>query len=541
MARRRGIAASLAQMQRELAGQQAAQARARAAAQREAERARKAYERAQAADEKERRRLYLESRAADVDASNEALERQVAELETLLAASLPIDDYLDFESLKTTPDITEFDPGSLAVPEPPPDAAAFAVPPLSGVKKLLPGAKESHAAALNEARLRYDAAVADHARREQERVAAWRRAYDEHEQRRSEIVAEAERANAEIDAFRDEFKRGDPDAIVSYFQYVLQRSSYPDGCPQQFRLAYVPESKQLVVEYQVPPASIVPAVKAYRFVKTKDEVTSSPRLATAIRTTYGAVVAQITLRTIHELFEADRLQHIETQVLNCVVDTLDPATGKAIRPVLLSVRTTRGVFMELDLAHVDPMACLKHLGASVSKNPVELVPVRPVLEFDMVDKRFIEASDVLSGLDQRPNLMDLTFGEFEELITNLFSRMGLESRLTQASRDGGVDCVAFDPRPVFGGKVVIQAKRYKGTVGVSAVRDLFGTVHNEGASKGILVTTSGFGQASFEFANGKPLELIDGANLLYLLAEHAGVEAKIVPPDDWVDPKSGPR
>ena len=88
----------------------------------------------------------------------------------------------------------------------------------------------------------------------------------------------------------------------------------------------------------------------------------------------------------------------------------------------------------------------------------------------------------------------------------------------------------------FGGKVVIQAKRYKGTVGVSAVRDLFGTVHNEGASKGILVTTSGYGSASFEFANGKPLELLDGTNLLYLLAEHAGIEARIEPPADWVDP-----
>ena len=35
------------------------------------------------------------------------------------------------------------------------------------------------------------------------------------------------------------------------------------------------------------------------------------------------------------------------------------------------------------------------------------------------------------------------------------------------------------------GKVLIQAKRYKHTVGVSAVRDLFGTMQNEGASKGI--------------------------------------------------------
>jgi restriction system protein len=134
--------------------------------------------------------------------------------------------------------------------------------------------------------------------------------------------------------------------------------------------------------------------------------------------------------------------------------------------------------------------------------------------------------------------MDLTPSEFESLITNLFQKMGLETRLTQASRDGGVDCVAFDPRPIFGGKVVIQAKRYKNTVGVSAVRDLYGTMQNEGASKGILVTTRGYGKDSFEFADGKPIELLSGSNLLYLLAEHAGVEAKIEMPDNWRDPLS---
>jgi restriction system protein len=155
----------------------------------------------------------------------------------------------------------------------------------------------------------------------------------------------------------------------------------------------------------------------------------------------------------------------------------------------------------------------------------------------MVDPRFIEETDIISGLDQRPNLMDLTPSEFESLITNLFQKMGLETRLTQASRDGGVDCVAFDPRPIFGGKVVIQAKRYKNTVGVSAVRDLYGTMQNEGASKGILVTTSGYGKASFEFAEGKPIELLSGSNLLYLLAEHAGIEARIEMPDNWKDPQ----
>ena len=83
---------------------------------------------------------------------------------------------------------------------------------------------------------------------------------------------------------------------------------------------------------------------------------------------------------------------------------------------------------------------------------------------------------------------------------------------------------------------MIQAKRYKNIVGVSAARDLIGTLQNEGASKGILVTTSGYGSASFDFAANKPIELIEGANLLYLLEEHMGLKARIEPPDDWQDP-----
>jgi restriction system protein len=62
---------------------------------------------------------------------------------------------------------------------------------------------------------------------------------------------------------------------------------------------------------------------------------------------------------------------------------------------------------------------------------------------------------------------------------------------------------------------------------VAIDQDLFGTLQNEGASKGILVTTSGYGPASYEFASGKPIELIDGSNLLYLLAEHADLKARI--------------
>lgn len=142
-----------------------------------------------------------------------------------------------------------------------------------------------------------------------------------------------------------------------------------------------------------------------------------------------------------------------------------------------------------------------------------------------------EEKDVLSQLDSRPNLMDMTPAEFEALVANLFSKMGLGTKLTRTNRDGGVDAVAFDTRPILGGKVVIQAKRYSHTVGVSAVRDLYGTMMNEGANKGILVTTSSYGPDAYDFCKDKPVELMDGSGLLYHL-QQVGYEARIIFPED---------
>jgi len=79
-------------------------------------------------------------------------------------------------------------------------------------------------------------------------------------------------------------------------------------------------------------------------------------------------------------------------------------------------------------------------------------------------------------------------------------------------------CVAIDIGQIGHG--------FRNTVGVGAVRDLYGTVLNEGATKGVLVTTSDYGPDSYAFANGKPLVLLSGANLLHMLEKH-GHRARI--------------
>lgn len=489
-----------------------------------------------ARDERERTRLYAESRLDEAEDMTAEAQSRLLDLHGLLHHTLTVNDWIDLDTLKQTLIVPPFDPGELGSTLRPPMEHEFLPAPPSGLAKFLPGASARHERDVAIGQERLAAAREQHERSEAQRLAELAAARSAHERRVSEANARLMEQNAAIDDLRARLSQRDPEAVAEYITMVLENSSYPDGIGHHARLAYVPESAQLVVEFELPSFEVVPTVESYRYVKSKDSFSEKLLSDTARRNLYRSILAQMTLRTLHEVFEADRDECVETVVCNGHVSSIDRGTGQPVRPCVISLRCSRTTFAGIDLSRVDPEACLKTLNAAVSKSPTELAPVRPVLEFSMVDPRFIQESDVLAGLDQRSNLMELTPGEFESLITNLFERMGLETRQTVASRDGGVDCVAFDARPIFGGKVVIQAKRYKGTVGVSAVRDLFGTLQNEGASKGILVTTSGYGAASYEFANGKPIELLDGANLLYLLAEHAGIEAKIEPPEGWSDP-----
>ncbi|HLK13345.1 MAG TPA: hypothetical protein VKT78_00945 [Fimbriimonadaceae bacterium] len=369
--------------QRALERQARARQKAALASVREAERAQKAYERAQAAEEKERKRLYLESRQAEVEAMNAELAADVEALEGLLVATLDVDDYLDFETLKVEPELPVFQPGGLATAGDPPQL--FLPMPPTGLTKFLPGAKEKHERSIAEARESFEAASAEYTRREQEREAALAEAREAYDAEVEKIRASADKQNEEIDDFRARFEANDAAAIVEYFSLVLDASTYPPEFNRTHRMAYVPESKQLVVEYELPGLDAIPTVKQYRYVRARDAVEASDRAASWRKTTYSSVVAQTTVRSLHELFEADRGQKIETIVFNGFVNSIDPATGKNIAPHLVTVRTSREAFLQLDLRNVEPLACLKGLNASVSKSPSELVPVRPILEFDMVD------------------------------------------------------------------------------------------------------------------------------------------------------------
>lgn len=476
--------------------------------------------------EKLAKQQYLEDRAAEAADQTAEIQLRIEQLADILAHTLRKDDTIGFDSLRLSEAFPAFVPPPELAPERPPRPKQ--VPAPSGFAKFLPGATAKYQKAVAEAAAKDADRLAAFQKAEQAKRAQFAQLRKEHEEAEQRHRADVARRNAEIDAFRAAYLAKEPDAVVAYSEMVLARSEYPtEGFPQRFRVAYSPESAELVIEYDLPEVSVVPDESEFKYTKSKDLIEARQRKPAEIKQLYQDVIAAIVLRTIHEVCEADQAGAIAVATFNGIVETVDPSTGKQVRVPIVSVRTPKADFLELKLDRVDKRACLKNLGAQVSNRPEELQAIKPIVEFDMVDKRFVEQSDVLSGLDARPNLLDLSPGEFETLVANLFGRMGLETKLTRASKDGGVDAVAFDSRPVLGGRVVIQAKRYRDTVGVSAVRDLYGTMLNEGANKGILVCTSGYGPDAFNFTKDKPIELIDGGGLLYLLREHAGMQARI--------------
>ena len=239
---------------------------------------------------------------------------------------------------------------------------------------------------------------------------------------------------------------------------------------------------------------------------------------------------KITLRTIHELFEADKANALDAISFNGWVNAINKATGKTENNCIVSIQVKKEEFLEIDLSKIDPKTCFKNLKGVAGSKLSALTPIQPILQISRVDKRFVDGYNVTGQIDNSTNLAAMDWEDFEHLIRELFEKEfqsnGGEVKVTQASRDGGVDAIAFDPDPIRGGKIVIQAKRYTNTVGVSAVRDLYGTVVNEGATKGILVSTADYGPDAYEFAKGKPLTLLNGSNLLHLLEKH-GHHAKI--------------
>ncbi|MFC8383573.1 hypothetical protein [Nocardia sp. NPDC057272] len=414
VARRRGLLAEL-QHQNRLAQQrqvqqQRAAMRAHNSAAREAERfarerqrASAAFQRASAADrvaaERAAKAAHVAAREAEVVEKNAHLNATYDEIDSLLAATLEVDDWVDLESLRESPGEIAFDRPELLTPSPTPgyhdlpDRPIFvAPPPPTGISGALGGNRKY--AAQVEAAQREFASITQrwqHAlgqtfelnaqirtrwqETESARLVALAEARRQHEQTVAQRHREVSESNDRLDSVILGLRQQDPAAMDEYVGIVLANSVYPEAFEVSHEHSFDAENRELRITVLAPHPDTFPTTKAFRYNKANDEISASPLPAAECKRRYTSAVARLALRTAHEVFEADREEIIDSIALTVAVDAIDSATGHDTRVDLVRLATDRADFLPIDLSRVEPADTLAHLAGAMSKNPYGLAPL----------------------------------------------------------------------------------------------------------------------------------------------------------------------
>ena len=95
--------------------------------------------------------------------------------------------------------------------------------------------------------------------------------------------------------------------------------------------------------------------------------------------------------------------------------------------------------------------------------------------------------------------------EFECLLKDLFEKQGYTASLTSSSGDYGADLVCEKN----GKTLIVQSKRYSGTVGPKAIQEIIGAKNHYRASDAMVVTNSYFSKEASILAAENDVKLVD--------------------------------
>lgn len=385
--------------QRQAARDHAARLRRAEQARKEEIRAQKAWARAAESErkrlEKEAREAHLEAMEAEVERRNSELAEIGEDLDSLLASTLSRDDFVDLESLRIQATHPPFDPAGLDVPVPaprrvpdPPQPVLSSPPPLRGFAKFF--GKKKHQNAIESSERAYSEALAAWRVQCRQQELQWNAAEEKHaraeERRRSALEAaraqyykdcatrqqEVAERNQRLDELIANLGYGTTEAVQEYVSIVLSNSVYPEHFQVLHGFEFDPASAELQLTVQVPGPEEVSEVKTYKYNKSSDEVVALKMSQKECRERYASAIHQVALRSIHEVFEADRRGLIRTISLEVGANTIDPATGRPTYVPFVIAAATRETFMQLNLSAVVPSMTLDRLGAVLSKNPYGL-------------------------------------------------------------------------------------------------------------------------------------------------------------------------
>lgn len=320
------------------------------------------------------KKMYIEKRLSEVAEKNRALNELIDQIQNVLSASIKADNCLSFDGLKNVDPYPDFVVSPLlATPPPTPMKDVFFsnIKTPTGISKLNPATMEKYNANLRKAENNFQTAYAHYCSVEEARHAEIKKAESLYEQEKLKYEKGQYEQRQYIENLQYQYEAGNREAIESYCSLALERSTYPEGFPKAFTVSYEAESRGIIIDYEIPAFEIIPNIQEYSYVKTTDVINEKNRKASETKQIYANLIASISLRTSHELFEADEGGYIDFALFNGYVNSVDKATGQDCKAYLISTKATKSEFMELNLRRINSLECVKALESRISSKPHE--------------------------------------------------------------------------------------------------------------------------------------------------------------------------
>lgn len=256
----------------------------------------------------------------------------------------------------------------------------------------------------------------------------------ERRERAERQKAEQRAQHARVREAKEAFESHQKDAVEYFFAEVLSRSTYPAAFPEDAKVEYVPHTRTLMVEYELPSVAAWPTQQGVRYNPAWNTLEPIPATDAWRKSSYESALFQIALRVVSELFAHDDSQALGSVAFNGWVRSLDASTGNLAHACVVSILVDRKTFLAVNLAKVEPEACFRRLKGVASANPMELLPVTPVLALRPVAKGHsgFEAERVERLDSDDVNVMNRS--EFETLVREILEREFKKSRIDPGIR-----------------------------------------------------------------------------------------------------------